>query len=475
MRLPPAPAEPGCVRPRRTHVADAHPEYGITPGVETTSGPLGQGVTNAVGFALAEKLLANEFNREGHTIVNHHTYVFLGDGCLMEGISHEAAALAGAWKLNKLIALYDDNGISIDGKVEGWFTDDTPKRFEAYGWNVIRAVDGHDAAAVSSAIAKAKSADKPTLICCKTIIGWGSPNKAGKESSHGAPLGADEITKTREQLGWPHAPFEIPQDIRDGWNKVEKGATAQRVWTALFVRYAAEYPKEAAELRRRIDGRLPDDWSATVAKLQAAAMAVDKPVATRKSSQNALNLIAPHLPEFLGGSADLTDSNLTRWEGALTSKPFRYSARTWELSRRKSVSPHDSTGANLIVQVKNHKVMRVVPLENEAVNECWIADRDRFSCEGFYSADRAVKPLLKQGGAWREVFNSDAAIYGGTDCGNLGAVHGTEAMPHAWRRSGEAACAISFWAGSVPAAATDPAQYDAGRSQSSEVGPNCGM
>ena len=301
-----------------------HPEFGYTPGVETTTGPLGQGLANAVGMAIAEKTLAAQFNRPGFDVIDHYTYVFAGDGCLMEGVSHEVCSLAGTLGLGKLIVFYDDNNISIDGEVHDWFADDTPGRFEAYGWQVGRNVDGHNPHEIKTAIETARaSADKPTLICCKTIIGWGSPNKAGKESSHGAPLGADEITKTREQLGWPHAPFEIPQDIRDGWNKVEKGATAQRVWNALFDRYAAEYPKEAAELRRRIDGRLPDDWSATVAKLQAAAMAVDKPVATRKSSQNALNLIAPHLPEFLGGSADLTDSNLTRWEGALTSKPAR--------------------------------------------------------------------------------------------------------------------------------------------------------
>ena len=301
-----------------------HPEQFVTAGVETTTGPLGQGLANAVGMAIAESVLAWQFNRDGFPVVDHYTYVFAGDGCLMEGISHEACSLAGTLGLGKLIVFYDDNNISIDGEVHDWFADDTPGRFEAYGWQVVRNVDGHNPHEIKTAIETARaSADKPTLICCKTIIGWGSPNKAGKESSHGAPLGADEITKTREQLGWSHAPFEIPEDIRDGWNKVEKGATAQRVWNALFDRYATEYPKEAAELRRRIDGRLPDDWSDTVAKLQAAAMAVDKPVATRKSSQNALNLIAPHLPEFLGGSADLTDSNLTRWEGALTSKPAR--------------------------------------------------------------------------------------------------------------------------------------------------------
>jgi transketolase len=301
-----------------------HPEQFVTAGVETTTGPLGQGLANAVGMAIAESVLGWQFNRDGFPVVDHYTYVFAGDGCLMEGISHEACSLAGTLGLGKLVVFYDDNNISIDGEVHDWFADDTPGRFEAYGWQVVRNVDGHNPHEIKTAIETARaSKDKPTLICCKTVIGWGSPNKAGKESSHGAPLGADEIAKTREQLAWPHAPFEIPQDIRDGWNKLEKGATAQRVWNALFDRYAAEYPKEAAELRRRIEGRLPENWAETVADLHSTFLAVDKPVATRKSSQNALNLIAPQLPEFLGGSADLTDSNLTRWEGALTSKPAR--------------------------------------------------------------------------------------------------------------------------------------------------------
>ncbi|WP_428311114.1 transketolase [Hydrocarboniphaga sp.] len=301
-----------------------HPEQYVTAGVETTTGPLGQGLANAVGMAIAESVLGWQFNRDGFPVVDHYTYVFAGDGCLMEGISHEACSLAGTLGLGKLIVFYDDNNISIDGEVHDWFADDTPGRFEAYGWQVVRKVNGHDPAEIKLAIETARaSKDKPTLICCKTVIGFGSPNKAGKESSHGAPLGAEEIAKTREQLGWPHAPFEIPQDIRDGWNTMEKGATAQRVWNALFDRYAAEYPKEAAELRRRIAGKLPENWAETVAHLHSTFLAVDKPVATRKSSQNALNLIAPQLPEFLGGSADLTDSNLTRWEGALTSKPAR--------------------------------------------------------------------------------------------------------------------------------------------------------
>jgi transketolase len=301
-----------------------HPEQFVTTGVETTTGPLGQGLANAVGMAIAESVLGWQFNRDGFPLVDHYTYVFAGDGCLMEGISHEACSLAGTLGLGKLIVFYDDNNISIDGEVHDWFADDTPGRFEAYGWQVVRKVNGHDPAEIKLAIETARaSKDKPTLICCKTIIGWGSPNKAGKESSHGSALGAEEVAKTREQLGWPHAPFEIPQDIRDGWNTMEKGATAQRVWNALFDRYAAEYPKEAAELRRRIDGKLPGNWAETVANLHSTFLAVDKPVATRKSSQNALNLIAPQLPEILGGSADLTDSNLTRWEGALTSKPAR--------------------------------------------------------------------------------------------------------------------------------------------------------
>lgn len=301
-----------------------HPEQFVTAGVETTTGPLGQGLANAVGMAIAESVLAWQFNRDGFPVVDHYTYVFAGDGCLMEGISHEACSLAGTLGLGKLVVLYDDNNISIDGEVHDWFADDTPGRFEAYGWQVVRNVDGHNPHEIKLALETARaSKDKPTLICCKTIIGWGSPNKAGKESSHGAPLGADEITKTREQLNWPHAPFEIPQDIRDGWSALENGASAQRGWQALFDRYAAEYPKEAAELARRIEGKLPENWNEIVARLHTSFAAVDKPVATRKASQNALNLLAPELPEFLGGSADLTDSNLTRWEGALTSKPDR--------------------------------------------------------------------------------------------------------------------------------------------------------
>jgi transketolase len=301
-----------------------HPEQFVTSGVETTTGPLGQGLANAVGMAIAESVLAWQFNRDGFPIVDHHTYVFVGDGCLMEGISHEACSLAGTLGLSKLVVIYDDNNISIDGEVHDWFADDTPARFDAYGWQVVRNVDGHNPHEVKIALETARaSTDKPTLICCKTTIGWGSPNKAGKESSHGSPLGAEEIAKTREAIKWPHAPFEIPQDIRDGWDARQKGLAAQRSWQGLFDRYAAEYPAEAAELRRRIAGELPANWSEAVAKLHETFLAVDKPVATRKASQNALNLLAPNLPEFLGGSADLTDSNLTRWQGALTSKPDR--------------------------------------------------------------------------------------------------------------------------------------------------------
>ena len=301
-----------------------HPEQFVTAGVETTTGPLGQGLANAVGMAIAESVLAWQFNRDGFPVIDHHTYVFAGDGCMMEGISHEACSFAGTLGLGKLIVFYDDNNISIDGEVHDWFADDTPARFEAYGWQVVRNVDGHNPHEVKLAIETARaSKNQPTLICCKTIIGWGSPNKAGKESSHGAPLGTEEIAKVREQIQWPHAPFEIPDDIRAGWNAVERGASAQRGWQALFERYAVEYPKEAADLGRRIEGRLPDDWAQTAAAMQASAAAVDKPVATRKSSQNTLNLLAPRLPEILGGSADLTESNLTRWEGALTSKPGR--------------------------------------------------------------------------------------------------------------------------------------------------------
>ncbi len=289
-----------------------HPEVGITPGVETTTGPLGQGITNAVGMALAEKLLAAEFNCDGHEIVDHHTYVFLGDGCLMEGISHEACALAGAWKLNKLIALWDDNGISIDGQVTPWFGDDTPARFEAYGWNVIRAVDGHNTAAVSAAIAQAKqSSDKPTLICCKTSIGFGSPNRAGTAKAHGEPLGAEEIALTRAALGWSHGPFEIPAEVYADWDAKAAGAQREAAWNERFAAYSAAYPEHAAAFTRRMRGELPANFAEIAAQIASQAHDEAATVATRKASQLALEGLTAALPELLGGSADLTGSNLT--------------------------------------------------------------------------------------------------------------------------------------------------------------------
>ena len=289
-----------------------HPEVGHTPGVETTTGPLGQGITNAVGMALAEKLLAAEFNRDGHAIVDHHTYVFLGDGCLMEGVSHEACALAGAWKLNKLIALWDDNGISIDGQVTPWFGDDTPARFAAYGWNVIRAVDGHDAEAVSAALTLAKkSLDKPTLICCKTSIGFGSPNRAGTAKAHGEPLGAEEIALTRAALGWNHGPFEIPADVYAAWDAKAAGAQLEAAWSERFAAYAAAYPEQAAAFTRRMQGELPANFAEIAAQIASQAHDEAATVATRKASQLALEGLTAALPELLGGSADLTGSNLT--------------------------------------------------------------------------------------------------------------------------------------------------------------------
>jgi transketolase len=289
-----------------------HPEVGHTPGVETTTGPLGQGLTNAVGMALAEKLLASEFNRDGHAIVDHNTYVFLGDGCLMEGISHEAIALAGAWKLNKLVALYDDNGISIDGQVAPWFIDDTPKRFEACGWNVIRAVDGHDVDAVDQAIAAAKnSADKPTLICCKTSIGKGSPNRANTAKAHGEPLGAEEIKLTREALGWPHAPFAVPKDVYAAWDAKELGKSFEAAWNAQFAAYKAAFPALAKEFTRRMKGELPKQFHQIAVDAVLAAHTKAETVASRKASQIALEAYTAALPELLGGSADLTGSNLT--------------------------------------------------------------------------------------------------------------------------------------------------------------------
>ncbi|HRP21693.1 MAG TPA: transketolase [Alicycliphilus sp.] len=298
---------------RQLHSKTAgHPEHGITPGVETTTGPLGQGLTNAVGFALAEKLLAAEFNREGHAIVDHHTYVFLGDGCLMEGISHEAVGLAGAWKLNKLIALYDDNGISIDGQVAPWFIDNTPQRFAACGWNVIDAVDGHDAEAVAAAIGQAKaSVDKPTLIVCKTAIGQGSPNRAGTAKAHGEPLGAEEINLTRAALGWSHEPFAIPESVYADWDAKAAGQAAEAEWTLRFAAYEAAYPELAFELSRRMAGDLPKHFAQVAVDTVVAAHTKAETVASRKASQIALEAFTAQLPELLGGSADLTGSNLT--------------------------------------------------------------------------------------------------------------------------------------------------------------------
>jgi transketolase len=300
-----------------------HPEYGMTPGVETTTGPLGQGIANAVGMAIAERVLAAEFNRPGHDIVDHRTYVFLGDGCMMEGVSHEACALAGTLGLNKLIALYDDNAISIDsekGSITSWFTDDTVKRFEAYGWNVIPAVDGHDCAAIEAAIQRAKeSAAKPTLICCKTVIARGSPNKANTGAAHGAPLGPDEVAATRAHIGWPHAPFEIPAEIYEAWDGRPRGAELEQAWTERFQAYAAAHPAAAIEFKRRMSGDLPADWTARKRAMIEGAVAKGETIATRKASQNAIEALGPALPELLGGSADLAGSNLTLWSG---SKPL---------------------------------------------------------------------------------------------------------------------------------------------------------
>jgi transketolase len=299
-----------------------HPEVGVTPGVETTTGPLGQGITNAVGMALAERLLASEFNRPGHSIVDHRTYVFLGDGCLMEGISHEACALAGTWKLGKLVAFYDDNGISIDGKVGHWFTDDTPARFRAYGWRVIDAVDGHDVDAVDRAIALAKSdASRPTLIVCKTAIGHGAPTRAGTAKAHGEPLGAEELAATRRALDWTHAPFEIPGDVAREWDARGIGAALQYDWDARFDRYCVEYPEAGAEFMRRLTGELPANFEVLAAKLVDDANAKTESIATRKASQLAIEMLAPAVPEMIGGSADLTHSNLTIWKDAPVVKP----------------------------------------------------------------------------------------------------------------------------------------------------------
>ena len=297
-----------------------HPEYGLTPGVETTTGPLGQGVTNAVGMALAERMMGEQFNKPGHTIVNHFTYTFMGDGCLMEGISHEACALAGTLGLNKLIAFWDDNGISIDGHVEPWFSDDTPMRFEAYGWQVIRHVDGHDVAAVSAAIKTAQTSAKPTLICCKTVIGQGSPNKSGTHDVHGAPLGAAEITASRAAIGWEYGPFEIPAAVYSAWDARPRGEAAENDWNQRFALYQAQHPTEAAEFIRRTKGELPADFDKAVTQYIAKCQEKAETIASRKASQNALEALSPGLPEFFGGSADLTGSNLTNWSG---SKPLK--------------------------------------------------------------------------------------------------------------------------------------------------------
>ena len=294
-----------------------HPEYGYAPGVETTTGPLGQGIANGVGMAIAERTLAAQFNRPGHEIIDHHTYVFLGDGCLMEGISHEVCSLAGTLGLGKLIAIYDDNGISIDGEVEGWFTDNTPMRFRAYNWHVIENVDGHDAAAVQKALAEAKSVtDKPTLICCKTVIGCGAPNKQGKEVCHGAPLGDEEIALVRQTIGWPHPPFTVPAEIYAGWDARGKGALLETEWNAAFAAYQQAYPDLAAELERRLAGALPADWQRQADDFIARINDKAEKVATRKASQICLNGYGPLLPELLGGSADLAGSNLTIWSGS---------------------------------------------------------------------------------------------------------------------------------------------------------------
>ncbi|HWQ95316.1 MAG TPA: transketolase [Gammaproteobacteria bacterium] len=294
-----------------------HPEYGYAPGIETTTGPLGQGITNAVGMALAEKVLAGQFNQDGHHIIDHYTYVFLGDGCLMEGISHEACSLAGTWGLGKLIAFYDDNGISIDGHVEGWFTDDTPKRFEAYGWHVVPGVDGHNPDAVKKAIMEARSVnDKPSLICCKTVIGFGAPNLCGSHDCHGAALGEKEVAATRENLGWKHEPFVMPDEYYQGFDARAKGAKAETEWDQRFAAYKKAFPELAAELDRRLKGELPADWAAKAQEFINAVNAKGESIPSRKASQNTLNGFGPLLPEMVGGSADLAGSNLTIWKGS---------------------------------------------------------------------------------------------------------------------------------------------------------------
>ena len=295
-----------------------HPEYGYAPGIETTTGPLGQGIANGVGMALSEKVLAAQFNRPGYEVVNHFTYVFMGDGCLMEGISHEASSLAGTLGLGKLIAFWDDNGISIDGEVKGWFTDDTPARFKAYGWQVIEEVDGHDPLAVAKAIEAARAEPtRPSLICCRTVIGWGSPNKSGQASSHGAPLGEEEVSLVRENIDWPHAPFEIPEDIYAAWNAVESGRAVEAEWCSMFDSYSESHPDLARSFLRRMDGELPTDWAGKADQFVASVVAAGDSVATRKASQQVLEGLGPILPELIGGSADLAGSNLTQWSGSV--------------------------------------------------------------------------------------------------------------------------------------------------------------
>ena len=312
-----------------------HPEYGYAPGIETTTGPLGQGITNGVGMALAEKVLAAQFNRDGHTVVDHHTYVFLGDGCLMEGISHEACSLAGTLGLGKLVTFWDDNGISIDGKVQGWFTDDTPARFRAYGWQVIEGVDGHDPQAIARAIDEAHAdSERPSLICCRTVIGWGSPNKQGKESCHGAPLGDEEIALTREAMGWMHAPFEVPEDVRAAWDATAQGGAREKDWQQRFEAYRADHPQLAAEFERRMTSGLPVEWPEKAEAFVASVDADAKTVATRKASQLALEGFGPMLSELIGGSADLAGSNLTLWSGS------------------KSISKEDAAGNYLYFGVR---------------------------------------------------------------------------------------------------------------------------
>lgn len=300
-----------------------HPEYGYAPGIETTTGPLGQGIANAVGMAIAERALAGQFNRPGHEIIDHYTYTFLGDGCMMEGVSHEACSLAGTLKLGKLIAFYDDNGISIDGEVEGWFTDDTPKRFEAYGWHVISKIDGHNAEAIKGAIEEARAVkSKPSLICCKTIIGWGSPNKQGKEECHGAPLGEGEVALVRQTIGWKYAPFEIPTEIYKKWDAKTKGAQLETDWNSRLAAYTQTYPELAAELQRRLKGELPAHFLEKADTFISSVDAKAEKIASRKASQNALNAYGPLLPEFMGGSADLAGSNLTLWSGCKGVKKY---------------------------------------------------------------------------------------------------------------------------------------------------------